>query len=341
MISLSALRRFYPSISEHRAVEAGISRLLHETLDPKYIAPGGGELGTFHYTQRNFFSILFLGLYRALDIPFERRIFYGMINHSIRGIVTGTDNLLDDEYKEMLPLDFPEGAVRFKSVMHILLFDRFLYTVLDRAVADGLIGRDEKDAVQKAIFRAMVPIGEEEASEESGIETVLPPSEVLTSVHMYKGGNLLRLAFVAPLIIEKDLNHRLALADLGIYSIGLSLQVIDDLTDFYEDIRGHKHNYLVSSIFHEGTTEEKKRLEAARTPGETASPAVDNTYPGSVSRVMEQAIGEALKGFSLLEEGGFWLNRKQAMNVVRYLFYVRGVKNLLDLLPDNGEATLK
>lgn len=340
MISLSALRRFYPSISDHRVVEAGISRLLKETLDPKYIAPWGRELGTLRYTQRNFFSILFLGLYRALDIPFERRIFYGMINHSIRGIVTGTDNLLDDEYKEMLPLDFPEGAIRFKSVMHILLFDRFLFTILDRAGADGLIERDEKDAVQKSIFRAMVPIGEEEASEERGIEALLPPSEVLSSVHMYKGGNLLRLAFVAPLIIEKDLNNRLALVDRGIYSIGLSLQVIDDLTDFCEDIRSHKHNYLVSSIFHEGTTEEKKRLETAMTAGEPGSPAVEHTYPDSVSRVMERAIGEALKGFSLLEEGGFWLNRKQAMNVVRYLFHVRGAKNLLSLLPDNGDATL-
>ncbi len=340
MISLSALRRFYPSISEHRVVETEISRLLKETLDPKYIAPAGVELGAFRYTQRNFFSILFLALYRALDIPFERRILYGIMNHSIRGIVTGTDNLLDDEYKEMLPLDFPEGAIRFKSVMHILLFDRFLFSILDRAGVDGLIGRDEKEAVLKGIFRAMVPIGEEEASEEVGIVTLLSPSEVLSSVHMYKGGNLLRLAFVAPLIIEKDLGSRLALVDRGIYSIGLSLQVIDDLTDFYEDIRGHKHNYLVSSIFHEGTTEEKKRLEAEMTPGETGSPAVETVYQTSVSRVMERAIGEALKGFSLLEEGGFWLNRKQAMNVVRYLFYVRGVKNLLDLLPDNGEATL-
>ena len=340
MISLSALRRFYPSIREHRVVEAGISRLLNETLDPKYIAPGGRELGALRYTQRNFFSILFLSLYRALDIPFERRIFYGMINHSIRGIVTGTDNLLDDEYKEMLPLDFPEGAIRFKSVMHILLFDRFLFTILDSAEADGLIGRDEKHAVQKSIFRAMVPIGEEEASEERGIDALLPPSEILSSVHMYKGGNLLRLAFVAPLILEKDLKKRLDLVDGGIYSIGLSLQVIDDLTDFYEDIRRHKHNYLVSSIFYEGTTEEKKRLEAAMTPGETGSPAVEHIYPDSVSRVMERAIGEAMKGFSLLEEGGFWFDRKQTMNVVRYLFHVRGVRNLLDLLPDNGNTTL-
>ena len=38
---------------------------------------------------------------------------------------------------------------------------------------------------------------------------------------------------------------------------------------------------------------------------------------------MERAIGEAMKEFSLLE-GGFWFDRKQTMNVVRYLFHVRG-----------------
>lgn len=75
-------------------------------------------------------------------------------------------------------------------------------------------------------------------------------------------------------------------------------------------------------------------------PGESGSTEVEALFPGSVSRVMERAIGEALKGFSRLEEAGFWLNKKQAMNVVRYLFYVRGVRNLLDLLPDNGKATL-
>ena len=52
--------------------------------------------------RRHFFSSLFLVVYRSVGVAPERRLFYGGLNHAIRGIVTGTDNLLDDEYKEML-----------------------------------------------------------------------------------------------------------------------------------------------------------------------------------------------------------------------------------------------
>ena len=115
MLLISLLRKFYPSLQEHKTVEAETSLLLKETLQGKYIEPQKNDHSLFRYAQHHFFSILFLSIYRALGIPRERRLFYGMINHAIRGIVTGTDNLLDDEYKEILPIRFPEKATRFKS----------------------------------------------------------------------------------------------------------------------------------------------------------------------------------------------------------------------------------
>jgi len=340
MISLSAIRRFYPSINEHRIVEEEVHRLLSETIDEHYIRTGTDRLSAVNYVRKNFFSILFLNIYRALDVPYSRRIMYGIINHSIRGIVTGTDNILDDEYKELLPLRFPEGATRFKSVMHILLFDRFLYRILDEAVKDGLISTAGKHEVQQRIFDAMVPIGEEEASEENGVSGILPPSEILSSVHMHKGGNLLRLAFVAPRILEEDLAVELGQVDRGIYSIGMALQVIDDLTDFSIDIMKRHHNYLVSSIYFEGSPLEKTKL-AHLLDGRTAPPAqIEKDYAQSVSRVMERAVGEALAGFNSLYETGYGITRVQAMGIIRYLFRLRGVKNLLTLLPEHCGTTL-
>jgi len=340
MISLSMVRRFYPSINEHRIVEEEVHRLLSETIDEHYIRPRGNGLSTVQYVRKNFFSILFLNIYRALNIPYSRRITYGIINHSIRGIVTGTDNILDDEYKELLPLRFSEGATRFKSVMHILLFDRFLFRILDEAAEDGHITTAGKYEVQQRIFDAMVPIGEEEASEENGVSGVLPPAEILSSVHMHKGGNLLRLAFVAPRILERELVAELEQVDRGIYSIGMALQVIDDLTDFYSDIERRHHNYLVSSIYFEGTPSEKKKL-GHLLDGKTALPApIENEYAESVSRVMERSVGEALAGFDSLYEAGYWINRVQAMGIIRYLFRLRGVKNLLALLPEHCGTTL-
>jgi hypothetical protein len=333
MMPLLALRRLLPAASEHRQVERETDRLLRQTLEEKYIGSPPKKLRLLSYFKRHFFSILFLAVYRSIGIPAERRVFYGIINHAIRGIVTGTDNLLDDECKEMLPLRLSEQGCRFRSVMHILLFDRFLFQIAKEAVERGMFPPALQDDLQRQIFRAMVPIGEEEATEEGGVSEILPPEEILVSVHMYKGGNLLRLAMVAPRLLEKDSAALLEQADRGIYRIGMALQVIDDLTDFYEDIRGRRHNYLVSSVRYEGLPEERRLLEDALAEKGQAPTEVAEAYRDSTARVMRRAIGEALAGFGLLESSGFPLTRRQALELIRYLFRLRGVGHLLDLLP--------
>jgi hypothetical protein len=333
VFSLTQLRRLYPSIKEHQQVEVETRNLLAASLDERYIAPSPKTPGMLTYAQRHIFSILFLSIYRSLGIAPERRVFYGVLNHSIRGIVTATDNILDDEYKELLPLRFSEDAPRFKSVMHILLFDRFLARTLDNAAERGLILKELKEEISKRVFDAMVPIGAEEASEEGGVREILHPYEILSSVHMYKGGNLLRLAFVAPRIVEKHLTTRLSQADEGVYRIGMALQVIDDLTDFYCDIGDHRHNYLVSSVRHEGTADEKERLGFLLERLGPAQPPIEKAFAPSVGRVMNRAIGEALVGFDLLHEAGFWMDRKLAIGLIHQLFRLRGVPNLLALLP--------
>jgi hypothetical protein len=333
MRALIAFRHLYPSLQEHRQVEAETLRLLKDILPAGYLGKVPPPAGILKYARRHFFSSLFLAVYRSAGVTPERRLFYGELNHAIRGIVTGTDNLLDDEYKEMLPLAFPERATRFKSVMHILLFDRILFRLLDEAAVDGLVTRELAQRIGHEIFAAMVPIGAEEATEEGGVAGILAPAEILASVHMYKGGNLLRLAFVAPLLSESgEVRARLEVADRGVFSIGLALQVIDDLTDFNEDLRDHRHNYLAATIQHEGTVDERARLASLLGGGSTAVP-VEQAFASSASRAMTRAIGEALDGFERLHAAGFWLDRPQSLELIRYLFNLRGVGHLLSLLP--------
>jgi hypothetical protein len=241
-------------------VEEEILGQLHHFLGAEYIRPPKKPLKSLSYLQKNFFSILFLSVYRAIGIPPERRLFYGVINHCLRGIVTGTDNLLDNEYKEMLPFSFAEEAFRFKSVMHILLFDRFLFQYPLQKRTALAIDTEQVLLLQKELFAALVPIGAGEAMEERGIEQILTPEEILQSVHLYKGGKLLCLSFVAPFLLEKEMNGQLAVTEQAIFSIGLSLQVIDDLTDFYEDVAARNHNYLVSVIEHEAEERERAKL---------------------------------------------------------------------------------
>ncbi len=332
MNPLFGFRHLYPSIREHRRVEEENRHLLRHFLDEAYIAPPPRRTNLLSYTQKHFFSILFLAIYRAVGVAPERRLFYGVLNHAIRGIVTATDNLLDDEYKEVLPLRFAPEATRFKSVMHILLFDRFLARVTEQAAKDGLIGEEERSRLQQGIFAALVPIGAEEASEEGGVRTVLTPQEIVAGIHVHKGGDLLRLAFVAPRLVETERAAAIGQADLGVFRIGMALQVIDDLTDFYEDIRDRRHNYLVSAVVHEGTAEERLRYDSLQ-PGAGERPPVAEAYAESVSRVMGRAVGEALAGFDLLAEAGFWLDRRRSLELIRYLFKLRGVPQLLALLP--------
>src|SRR5512139_3057722 len=92
--ALIAFRRLYPSVQEHRQVEAETRRLLEATLAKPYLGPPPSVVGTLKYARRHFFSSLFLAIYRTAGVPQERRLFYGVLNHAIRGIVTGTDNLL-------------------------------------------------------------------------------------------------------------------------------------------------------------------------------------------------------------------------------------------------------
>ena len=66
-------------------------------------------------------SITFLALYRSVGIPPERRLFYGVVNHAIRGVVTASDNLLDDEYKLLLPLTLTGNGSRSGNIANLLL----------------------------------------------------------------------------------------------------------------------------------------------------------------------------------------------------------------------------
>src|SRR5512137_2732299 len=80
--------------------------------------------------EKNFFSALFLYSYFKAGIPSHRRIFYVAVNQCLRGMVTGCDNLLDDEYKMTLDTDLPIKAEKFRSILDIMVSDRVLFEIL-------------------------------------------------------------------------------------------------------------------------------------------------------------------------------------------------------------------
>ena len=89
--------------------------------------------------------------------------------------------------------------------------------MLDEAHERRTLSRDDREAVLRQAFDSLLAIGD-----------------------------LLRLAFIVPRIVEKALRAPLDLADKGVFKIRLVLQVIDDITDLYADIREKKYNPLLS-----------------------------------------------------------------------------------------------
>ncbi len=91
-------------------LEGALSPAHAEGLGQRIGDSGHVSAVTRDYFRKNFFSITFLALYRSVGVPPERRLFYGVVNHAIRGVVTASDNILDDEYKLPLPLALPGGG---------------------------------------------------------------------------------------------------------------------------------------------------------------------------------------------------------------------------------------
>jgi Polyprenyl synthetase len=210
--------------------------------------------------KKNFFSFLFLYSFLKAGIGKRRRILYAAMLQCLRGMVTGCDNLLDDEYKETLDSNIPKDAFRFRSVIDIMVSDRVLFQLLLEAGLRQDIDVGAVASAAAASIRTMSRSGMQEASEERGIEEILQPEEILQQVHHYKTGILFRCPWDIPLTIE-DLPE-LAVAPLleGLHNIGMGCQIMDDVVDFMSDLSRKHHNYLVSLIHWGSHPDEKDRL---------------------------------------------------------------------------------
>ena len=204
----------------------------------------------FFSVANNFFSALFLYSYHRSAIPHSRRMLYVAVNQCLRGMVTGCDNLLDDEYKRTLVTDLPERAYRFRSILDIMVSDRVLCKILMESGPEFRLTREQVLAANAASLQALGRSGAQEASEESGIYQILRPNDVLEKVHHFKTGMLFQCVWAVPLAIETI--EKTAVAHLleALYKIGMGCQILDDMVDFYGDLRQKRHNYIASLIYY-------------------------------------------------------------------------------------------
>lgn len=263
------------------------SGIILNPSSPDYLAP-----------EKNIFSTLFLYSYFAADIDPARRILYVAVNQCLRGMVTGCDNILDDEYKPTLDTDLPSRAVRFRSVVDIMVSDRVLFDLLlEMADVVPLAGNMIQEA-SAASLRALTRSGTQEASEEGGVGDTPTPESVLRDIHHYKTGLLFQCPWAVPGVIEKDLGPSARDFQGYLYQVGMGCQLFDDIVDLEADVRERRYNYAWSKIFHGADPSVRRKLQEA-----FAHPAHDQCL-SDLHRTFPHIITEvATEGQRRLEDG--------------------------------------
>jgi len=281
----------------------------HEILDKsgvKLHTPTEGYLSL----DNNFFSALFLYSYFRGGISKSKRILFVAVNQCLRGMVTGCDNLLDNEYKQTLDTDLPENAQTFRSVLDIMVSDRILAALMHKGYQDGEFSFDQILQANTASLHALLKSGVQEASEEKGVAIILKPEDVLCKVHSLKTGILFQAPWVLPDLIEKKNTDSIVKIKKGLFEIGMGCQILDDMVDLSMDVRMDRNNYVVSLICHGENPMEKKILKEYRDGSGKVS--VD---PDFLLKFPDAKKASNKKALELLQKGTAMLfdNRHQFM----------------------------
>jgi hypothetical protein len=252
--------------------------------------------------EKNFFSMLFLYSFHRAGIPKTRRILYASILQCLRGMVTGCDNLLDDEYKKTLDTNIPETGTRFRSVMDIMVSDRVLFQILMNACHREEVTMEQVQAASAASMKTMTRSGVQEATEEAGISTILKPDDILEKVHHYKTGILFQCPWDIPQVIESLDDADTAPLLTGLYQVGLGCQVMDDMVDMMSDLKQKRHNFLVSLIYYGASLSEKRQLARLVSDSDRPQSAVDLSidFPDAVCQAADISRQFLEKGLNQL-----------------------------------------
>lgn len=251
--------------------------------------------------SRNFFSMLFLYSYYRSGIPSERRVLYATVNQCLRGMVTGCDNILDDEYKTTLETDLPPQAHRFRSVLDIMVADRVLFAVMQDFCQAHNYSADLALQASAVSLKALTLSGVQEASEEGGIgepDERLAPEAILRKIHHYKTGVLFQSTWAIPSLFENERVTEFQAVQDALYRIGIGCQMLDDIVDLYIDMRDRRHNYVASVVVHRESEALRAKMQTWAV-SEHACHAVDRFY-ASCPEFFDRMKTEAL---SALESG--------------------------------------
>ena len=211
--------------------------------------------------ERNLFSILFLACAHPFALPPAKKFFYARVNQCLRALVTGCDNLLDDEYKEVIPFALEGSGSRFRSVMTIMTADRLISDLAATEMAADNLSLYQVKELSRMVMTVLTPSGIEEHEEESLIELAIPtPEEIIEKVHHRKTGLLFRAPLDLIAGLENGHNEITREVTDGLRLFGLGCQMLDDLKDAGADLAARHYNAVISYARHGSKEEERSEV---------------------------------------------------------------------------------
>ena len=260
--------------------------------------------------KNNFFSIFMLSLIEFLEAEKKDIIKYGKCLFYLRGIITCTDNIIDDESK---------GVIFLKGIKEKVTENTLLTLLLQQNLEKIVFELDEKNiGISRKILESIYLIAKSEGIRERAIYDNYPNFNFISNeIHSGIGGELLKIGIIAPLYREK--NDKFKDVSTILYNLGMSLQGLDDLCDMKEDFIAKKINLATSFFMNKLGIDEET----------AANLNILDNY--TLREYLQKIMSYSTESFDILEEIGYPLNRKLGMKLLFHLFKIRGLEDLWNI----------
>ena len=202
--------------------------------------------------EKNLFSILFISVIKNLPVEKNLIPFYASAVHCLRALVTGCDNILDDEYKEILPFRLESRGRVMKSVFVIMTADRILSDLALEKYREGIISYENALKLSSAVIKVLSASGIEEDEEENISSSEYPSPQIMLENYLYRKTGTLFEAPVNLLVEMGEIDKESVGNILKMLSFfGIGCQLLDEIRDFREDFYAGGYN-MISSLMNHG-----------------------------------------------------------------------------------------
>lgn len=264
--------------------------------------------------KKNFFSLFMLTLIEFIEKDRKKVIDYGKALYYLRGIITCTDNIIDNEKKGVIFLDGIKEEITENTLLTLVL-QRELEDLLNK------LDKGKKNLSNKVLGSIYLIAKSEGLRERKLYETYPSYQEVLEKIHSGIGGELLKIGVLVPTTLGEDL--RFEKIGEALYNFGLSLQGLDDLCDIKEDYNLGKIN-LATTYFMERLDIKEEEAKKIDILGEEVRELTE--------KYLKEIMKFSTKTFIILEELGYPITEKISDKIIGQLFKVRGLEPLWKLI---------